>query len=104
MDGKSRKRQILEEEFIDEQKKLNNGIETINERMSEFRRENIKLMDKFNYYTKDDDVSRSNMEWKLQVIEEEFYRESNKRIQKLEAVSTELTQSYEKSLIALDKS
>lgn len=104
MDGKSKKRQILEEEFIDEQKKLNNGIETINERMGEFRRENIKLLEKFNYYTKDDDVSRSNMEWKLQVIEEEFYRESNKRIQKLEAVSTELTQSYEKSLIALDKS
>ena len=57
MDEKTRKRRALEEEFIDEKKKINNGIETINEKMNEFRRENNQLMEKFIYYTKNDDVN-----------------------------------------------
>lgn len=103
MDEKTRKRRVLEEEFIDEKKKINNGIETINEKMNEFRRENNQLMEKFIYYTKNDDVNLNKVEGKLKAIEEEFYHEANKRIFKLEEVASELNREYEKSLLELDK-
>lgn len=103
MDEKTRKRRALEEEFIDEKKKINNGIETINEKMNEFRRENNQLMEKFIHYTKNDDVNLNKVEGKLRAIEEEFYHEANKRIFKLEEVASELNREYEKSLLELDK-
>lgn len=103
MDEKTRKRRILEEEFIDEKKKINNGIETINEKMNEFRRENNQLMEKFIYYTQNDDVNLNEVEGKLRAIEEEFYHEAHKRIIKLEEVASELNREYEKSLLELDK-
>ena len=103
MDEKTRKRRALEEEFIDEKKKINNGIETINEKMNEFRRENNHLMEKFIYYTKNDDVNLNKVEGQLRAIEEEFYHEANKRIFKLEEVASELNREYEKSLLELDK-
>ncbi|MDD3015383.1 MAG: hypothetical protein PHR41_02685 [Lactococcus chungangensis] len=103
MDEKTRKRRALEEEFIDEKKKINNGIETINEKMNEFRRENNQLMEKFIYYTKNDDVNLNKVEGQLRAIEEEFYHEANKRIFKLEEVASELNREYEKSLLELDK-
>ena len=103
MDEKTRKRRALEEEFIDEKKKINNGVETINEKMNEFRRENNQLMEKFIYYTKNDDVNLNKVEGQLRAIEEEFYHEANKRIFKLEEVASELNREYEKSLLELDK-
>lgn len=103
MDEKTRKQRILEEQFIDEKKKIDSGIETINEKMNEFRKENNRLMENFIQYTQNDEVNINELDWKLRDIEDEFLQEANKSIFKLEEVASELNKEYEKSLFELDK-
>ena len=103
MDEKTRKRRILEEQFIDEKKKIDSGIETINEKMNEFRKENNRLMENFIQYTQNDEVNINELDWKLRDIEDEFLQEANKSIFKLEEVASELNKEYEKALFELDK-
>lgn len=103
MDEKTRKQRLLEEEFIDEKKKIDSGIETINEKMNEFRRENNRLMENFIQYTKNDEVNINELDWKLRAIEDEFLQEANKSIFKLEEMASELNKEYEKALLELDK-
>ena len=94
---------ILEEQFIDEKKKIDSGIETINEKMNEFRKENNRLMENFIQYTQNDEVNINELDWKLRDIEDEFLQEANKSIFKLEEVASELNKEYEKALFELDK-
>ncbi len=103
MDEKIRKQRILEEQFIDEKKKIDSGIETINEKMNEFRKENNRLMENFIQYTQNDEVNINELDWKLRDIEDEFLQEANKSIFKLEEVASELNKEYEKALLELDK-
>lgn len=103
VDEKTRKQRLLEEEFIDEKKKIDSGIETINEKMNEFRRENNRLMENFIQYTKNDEVNINELDWKLRAIEDEFLQEANKSIFKLEEMASELNKEYEKALLELDK-
>lgn len=103
MDEKIRKQRILEEQFIDEKKKIDSGIETINEKMNEFRKENNRLMENFIQYTQNDEVNINELDWKLRDIEDEFLQEANKSIFKLEEVASELNKEYEKALFELDK-
>ena len=103
MDEKIRKQRILEEQFIDEKKKIDSGIETINEKMNEFRKENNRLMENFIQYTQNDEVNINELDWKLRDIEDEFLQEANKSIFKLEEVASELKKEYEKALFELDK-
>ena len=103
MDEKTRKQRILEEQFIDENKKIDSGIETINEKMNEFRKENNRLMENFIKYTQNDEVNINELDWKLRDIEDEFLQEANKSIFKLEEVASELNKEYEKALFELDK-
>mgnify|MGYP003607228144 FL=1 len=103
MDEKTRKQRILEEQFIDEKKKIDSGIETINEKMNEFRKENNRLMENFIQYTQNDEVNINELDWKLRDIEDEFLQEANKSIFKLEEVASELNKEYEKALFELDK-
>mgnify|MGYP007048129238 CR=1 FL=1 len=103
MDEKIRKQRILEEQFIDEKKKIDNGIETINEKMNEFRKENNRLMENFIQYTQNDEVNINELDWKLRDIEDGFLQEANKSIFKLEEVASELNKEYEKALFELDK-
>ena len=103
MDEKTRKQRILEEQFIDEKKKIDSGIETINEKMNEFRKENNRLMENFIQYTQNDEVNINELDWKLRDIEDEFLQEANKSIFKLEEVASELNKEYEKALLELDK-
>ena len=98
MDEKTRKQRILEEQFIDEKKKIDSGIETINEKMNEFRKENNRLMENFIQYTQNDEVNINELDWKLRDIEDEFLQEANKSIFKLEEVASELNKEYEKAL------
>ena len=94
---------ILEEQFIDEKKKIDSGIETINEKMNEFRKENNRLMENFIQYTQNDEVNINELDWKLRDIEDGFLQEANKSIFKLEEVASELNKEYEKALLELDK-
>lgn len=103
MDEKTRKQRILEEQFIDEKKKIDSGIETINEKMNEFRKEDNRLMENFIQYTQNDEVNINELDWKLRDIEDEFLQEANKSIFKLEEVASELNKEYEKALFELDK-
>ena len=103
MDEKTRKQRILEEQFIDEKKKIDSGIETINEKMNEFRKENNRLMENFIQYTQNDEVNINELDWKLRDIEDGFLQEANKNIFKLEEVASELNKEYEKALFELDK-
>lgn len=103
MDEKIRKQRILEEQFIDEKKKIDSGIETINEKMNKFRKENNRLMENFIQYTQNDEVNINELDWKLRDIEDEFLQEANKSIFKLEEVASELNKEYEKALLELDK-
>lgn len=103
MDEKTRKQRILEEQFIDEKKKIDSGIETINEKMNEFRKENNRLMENFIQYTQNDEVNINELDWKLRDIEDGFLQEANKSIFKLEEVASELNKEYEKALLELDK-
>ena len=103
MDEKIRKQRILEEQFIDEKKKIDSGIETINEKMNEFRKENNRLMENFIQYTQNDEVNINELDWKLRDIEDGFLQEANKSIFKLEEVASELNKEYEKALFELDK-
>ena len=103
VDEKIRKQRILEEQFIDEKKKIDSGIETINEKMNEFRKENNRLMENFIQYTQNDEVNINELDWKLRDIEDEFLQEANKSIFKLEEVASELNKEYEKALFELDK-
>lgn len=103
MDEKTRKQRILEEQFIDEKKKIDSGIETINEKMNEFRKEDNRLMENFIQYTQNDEVNINELDWKLRDIEDEFLQEANKSIFKLEEVASELNKEYEKALLELDK-
>lgn len=103
MDEKTRKQRILEEQFIDEKKKIDSGIETINEKMNEFRKENNRLMENFIQYTQNDEVNINELDWKLRDIEDGFLQEANKSIFKLEEVASELNKEYEKALFELDK-
>ena len=103
MDEKIRKQRILEEQFIDEKKKIDSGIETINEKMNEFRKEDNRLMENFIQYTQNDEVNINELDWKLRDIEDEFLQEANKSIFKLEEVASELNKEYEKALLELDK-
>ena len=103
MDEKIRKQRILEEQFIDEKKKIDSGIETINEKMNKFRKENNRLMENFIQYTQNDEVNINELDWKLRDIEDEFLQEANKSIFKLEEVASELNKEYEKALFELDK-
>ena len=103
MDEKIRKQRILEEQFIDEKKKIDSGIETINEKMNEFRKEDNRLMENFIQYTQNDEVNINELDWKLRDIEDEFLQEANKSIFKLEEVASELNKEYEKALFELDK-
>lgn len=103
MDEKIRKQRILEEQFIDEKKKIDSGIETINEKMNEFRKENNRLMENFIQYTQNDEVNINELDWKLRDIEDGFLQEANKSIFKLEEVASELNKEYEKALLELDK-
>ena len=90
-------------EAIDEKKKIDSGIETINEKMNEFRKENNRLMENFIQYTQNDEVNINELDWKLRDIEDEFLQEANKSIFKLEEVASELNKEYEKALFELDK-
>ncbi|QIW53684.1 hypothetical protein GU336_05760 [Lactococcus raffinolactis] len=103
MDEKTRKQRILEEQFIDEKKKIDSGIETINEKMNEFRKEDNRLMENFIQYTQNDEVNINELDWKLRDIEDGFLQEANKSIFKLEEVASELNKEYEKALLELDK-
>jgi len=103
VDEKTRKQRILEEQFIDEKKKIDSGIETINEKMNEFRKENNRLMENFIQYTQNDEVNINELDWKLRDIEDGFLQEANKSIFKLEEVASELNKEYEKALFELDK-
>ncbi len=103
MDEKTRKQRILEEQFIDEKKKIDSGIETISEKMNEFRKEDNRLMENFIQYTQNDEVNINELDWKLRDIEDEFLQEANKSIFKLEEVASELNKEYEKALLELDK-
>ena len=103
MDEKTRKQRILEEQFIDEKKKIDSGIETINEKMNEFRKEDNRLMENFIQYTQNDEVNINELDWKLRDIEDGFLQEANKSIFKLEEVASELNKEYEKALFELDK-
>ena len=103
MDEKTRKQRILEEQFIDEKKKIDSGIETINEKMNEFRKEDNRLMENFIQYTQNDEVNINELDWKLRDIEDGFLQEANKSIFKLEEVASELYKEYEKALLELDK-
>ena len=103
MDEKIRKQRILEEQFIDEKKKIDSGIETINEKMNEFRKEDNRLMENFIQYTQNDEVNINELDWKLRDIEDGFLQEANKSIFKLEEVASELNKEYEKALFELDK-
>ena len=103
MDEKIRKQRILEEQFIDEKKKIDSGIETINEKMNKFLKENNRLMENFIQYTQNDEVNINELDWKLRDIEDEFLQEANKSIFKLEEVASELNKEYEKALLELDK-
>ena len=94
MDEKIRKQRILEEQFIDEKKKIDSGIETINEKMNEFRKENNRLMENFIQYTQNDEVNINELDWKLRDIEDEFLQEANKSIFKLEEVASELNKGH----------
>ena len=94
---------ILEEQFIDEKKKIDSGIETINEKMNEFRKEDNRLMENFIQYTQNDEVNINELDWKLRDIEDGFLQEANKSIFKLEEVASELNKEYEKALFELDK-
>jgi predicted nuclease with TOPRIM domain len=103
VDEKTRKQRILEEQFIDEKKKIDSGIETINEKMNEFRKEDNRLMENFIQYTQNDEVNINELDWKLRDIEDGFLQEANKSIFKLEEVASELNKEYEKALLELDK-
>ena len=97
------KKRKLEEQFNEEKKKIDSGIETINEKMNEFRKENNRLMENFIQYTQNDEVNINELDWKLRDIEDEFLQEANKSIFKLEEVASELNKEYEKALLELDK-
>lgn len=102
MDEKVRKRCVLDEQYIDNKKKIEYQMEVVQEKMSIFRRESEQMIRQFIHCTKNDEINLSKVEQQLKNIEDELFYSANKEIERLEENILELNKEYEQTLLELE--
>ena len=102
MDEKVRKRWVLDEQYIDNKKKIEYQMEVVQEKMSIFRRESEQMIRQFIHCTKNDEINLSKVEQQLKNIEDELFYSANKEIERLEENILELNKEYEQTLLELE--